>query len=100
MKIGSGKWNGKFLAYRPPMYCPSVDSAYDPLKYHIYTQRELIKFAKAYTSQDKQQTAIKRDVKKQSKHERAFVIDNLRTKGEDADPNYPKTKFADTWNWD
>ena len=69
-------------------------------EYTKYTVRELIKLARTYSHDSKQNTAIKRNLKKESKCERAFVRDELRKKGEEADAVHPKKKFSDRWNWD
>jgi hypothetical protein len=104
VKLRDKEYAGKYLAYKPPMYCPSnnplYSSLYDPFENSLYTARELIRWAKCYTSQDRQKTSLKKKVKQESKCERAFVRDRLRTSGEDADTNFPKSKYADVWNWD
>lgn len=64
------------------------------------TARELISFARGFGKECKQKTKVKKDTKRESKSERAFVRDELRKRGEDADTNFPKRAFSDTWSWD
>jgi len=84
---------GNYLAYQ------GTDSP-DYHQYHYYTVRELIHLANSYSKNNKQRTAIKGCLKTESKRERAFVRDEIRKFGEDSDPNHPKKKFSDIWNWD
>lgn len=93
--------NGKYTAIRHPLYCmPQWDADKPPVAATPMTKREIIKMAEYLTNECKQKTSIKKNVKAESKSERAFVRDNIRVHGEDADTNYPKTKFSDVWSWD
>jgi len=68
--------------------------------YHVYTVRQLIRLADSYSKNSRQKTAVKKNTKTESKRERAFVRDELRKNGEDADAIRNKNQFSDTWNWD
>lgn len=68
--------------------------------YTTYTVRELIKLAKSYTHENRQNTTIKKITKQEATRERSFVRDEIRKMGEDADVCFPKRKYADSWNWD
>lgn len=67
----------------------------------IFSPRELIKFAQGFGKESKQKTAIKKSTKAESRRERSFVRDRLKTqRPEEVDTNFPRQKFSDTWNWD
>jgi len=63
-----------------------------------YTARELIKFARIWSSNNSQNTTLKENVKADSRTERRFVRDEI-AKGND-DLNFPKHKYADRWDYD
>lgn len=93
---------------RHPEYCHSPLFVEMPAyrkelgKWDIYSNRELIKLADTYTHNNKQETAIKKNIKTRSKgRERAHVKSRLRPHlAEDADVDFPKHKYEDRWNWD
>jgi len=94
------KEGNKYRCVRHPDYCPSpYYKCYLPEP--LYTARELVRWSRDWTSDSSQRTRIKKDTKKESKCERAFVRDRLRPHlAEDADVNLPKGAFSDIWSWD
>lgn len=65
------------------------------------TARELIKWAKAYSSENNQNTTIKRHVKKfDNDKNRSATRDALRTEEFDKIPQHGKVAMDDQWNWD
>jgi hypothetical protein len=92
----------KYKCVRHPEYCPSsVYGEYTPD--YTYTARELIKFSDSKTSNSKQNTTIKGNLKREHKsRERRFVKDRLRTQrvDDETDVNFPRKKFSDIWSWD
>jgi uncharacterized protein with WD repeat len=65
------------------------------------TAREIIKSAKAYSSENNQETAIKKNLKKYSNcKDRAATRDNLRKEEFDKIPSKKRVKEDDRWSWD
>jgi hypothetical protein len=60
------------------------------------TAREVIKQA----TMSPRSTSIRASVRRDGRRERAFVRDNLRVHGHEADPNFPRQKFSDFWCYD
>lgn len=89
-KLPSGKWFVMWGGIGNPEYQHN----------YVYTDRELIARAREMGHEAKQNTAIKKNIKTESKRERRHVRDEIAKHGEDADTNFPKGKFADRWNWD
>ena len=89
--LPSGKWE-TWLGPANPTYP----------QFHTRTTREIVKLASQYSHNNKQQTAIKKSLKAESKCERAFVRDAIKkiNDPDESDVSFPKKKFADLWNWD
>ena len=65
------------------------------------TARELIKMAKIYSSENNQNTAIKKNVKKfDNDKNRAATRDVIKTEDFDKIPQNGKVKPEDIWSWD
>jgi hypothetical protein len=62
----------------------------------VFTAREVIKQA----TMSPRSTSIRASVRRDGRRERAFVRDNLRVHGEEADANFPRRKFSDFWLYD
>ena len=62
----------------------------------VLTAREVIKNA----TMSPRSTSIRASVRRDGRRERAFVRDNLRVHGEEADANFPRRKFSDFWCYD
>jgi hypothetical protein len=88
-KLPSGKWFVNWGGGNPEYQ-----------DYYIYTDRELIARAREMGHESRQKTAIKKNIKEESKRERRYVRDEINKNGEDADTDFPKRAFADRWNWD
>lgn len=71
------------------------------LEGEVLTARELIKMAKAYSSENNQNTAIKKNVKKfDNDKNRAATRDAIKSDRFDKIPQNSKVKCDDAWNWD
>lgn len=65
------------------------------------TAREMIKQAKIYTSENNQNTAMKKKLKHfRHRNNRAKTRENLDTENYDAFPQGKLAKDEDPWNWD
>ena len=71
---------------------------------HEMTKRQIINFAKVFSSSNNQNTALKRIVKNLSKaKDRSHLRNILNSKKEDAEDQIPQNKpikKEDGWNWD
>lgn len=66
---------------------------------HEYSARELIKFARVYTSDNEQHTAIKTSLKTNSKKNRTKVRDAIKTESFDDIPQNGEMFKDDIWNY-
>jgi uncharacterized protein with WD repeat len=67
----------------------------------IITARELIKLAKTYSSENNQNTALKKNIKRfDKKKNHTATRDALKTEEFDKIPQNGKVKSHDIWNWD
>lgn len=98
-KVGD-KWNvhrigSKEYCYPPDHIGPPIDM--------LKTDRELIKFAKCYSSENNQNTALKKNLKDHNGKERTYTRNILNSKKDDIDDflNLDKNeKREDIWTWD
>jgi hypothetical protein len=67
----------------------------------LFSARELIKLAKAYTSNNKTNTAIKKSVKEEDKSKNRSVTKKLihEERTDELSPK-EKAKSGNIWNWD
>lgn len=67
----------------------------------FYTARELIKWAKCYTSENNRTTAMKRNIKKYDRiKNRRATKKAIKEERWDDIPLNGKVKEEDSWNWD
>lgn len=67
----------------------------------VYSARQLIKWAKSYTSENNQNTASKRNVKKfDNGKNRTATRDAIKSENFDKIPQRGKVAMDDIWSWD
>ncbi len=95
------KYRAHRIGYKAYCNSPVYKLLYRDEDYNLYSPRELISKAKAFSSESKQETAIKKKVKAgQKKKERPKVRDTLSTFNEDEIDNLDTKKLEDRWFYD
>lgn len=95
------KYRAHRIGYKEYCNSPNYKLLYRDEDWNLYSPRKLIALAKIYTSENNQNTAIKRKIKTgQKKKERPKVRDTLSTFNEDEIDNLSTIKLEDRWSYD